>query len=74
MKDLFLNSSINYIKKYNDYSDTKIKQLKYGLEAIYLTVTKFIFILILSLILGITKEMLIYSLIYNIIRITSRRA
>ena len=71
MKNFIINNSINYIQKYNDYSDIKIKEIKYGLEAIYLTFSKFIFICIISLILGIFKEMMIFTLIYNIIRLPS---
>lgn len=71
MKNFILDSSINYIAKYNNYSNTKLQELKYGLETIYLTISKFIFILIICILLGITKEMIIYTLIYCVIRIPS---
>lgn len=71
MKNLIINGSIKYIQKYNDFSDTKIKEIKYGLESIYLSISKVIVISIIALLLGIIKEMLIFLIIYNIIRMPS---
>ncbi len=71
MKNKIINKCLNYIKKYNDYDSTKTAELKYGLEAIYLTFYKLIIIIILSIILGIFKEMIIYLILYNILRSTS---
>ena len=71
MKNFVMNKSINYIQKHTDYDDIKIKEIKYGLEGIYLTITKLFVIFTLSIILGIFKEMIIYMLIYNILRIPS---
>lgn len=71
MKKIIINRCINLIKKYNDYDDTKIAEIKYGLEGIYLTISKLIVIFTLSIILGIFKEVIIYMCIYNIIRTTS---
>ncbi len=69
MKQAFLNYSIKWITKYNpNYSEEQIEQLQYGLEGLYLTITKLIVISILSLILGIFKEMIIVLLFFNIIR------
>jgi len=71
MKNLIINNSLNYIKKYNNYDEDKIAIIKYGLEAIYLTISKFLIISIAALVLGIFKEMVIYMLIYNILRLPS---
>ena len=51
MKQKFLSSSINFIIKHNGEYDTKeeIEKLQYGLEGIYLTLTKTILIIILSI-------------------------
>ena len=70
MKSSFLNSSIKFIKNYNDFSEKDVEKLRYGLEGIYLTVQKLIVIIILSLILGIFKEVLITLILFNIIRFT----
>lgn len=62
MKDLFVNKSMNLlISKYNYDSDTKDRVI-YGLELIYITVTKLTVILLVSLIFGLIKETLIFSL------------
>lgn len=68
MKDKFLNSSINFINKYGNYSDKDIKKLRYGLEGLYLTWTKVIFITFISIVLGIIKEVLIILLLFNFLR------
>ena len=66
-----MNKCMNYIKKNTDYDDIKLKEIKYGLEGIYLTISKLIIIFTLSIILGIFKEMIIYMLIYNLLRMPS---
>ena len=71
MKKFLISKCMNYIEKYTDYDKTKLAEIKYGLEAIYLTISKLIIISLLTLILGIFKEMIIYLLIYNIIRMPS---
>lgn len=71
MKKYIINKCLSYIKKYNNYDDKEISEIKYGLEGIYLTFTKLTFIIILSFILKIPKEVFIYMVIYNIIRTPS---
>ena len=71
MKKFIINNCINYIKKNTNYDDTKLKEIEYGLAGIYLLISKTIVIFILSYILGIFKEMIIYMIIYNIIRTPS---
>lgn len=69
MKQAFLNHSIQMITKYNSsYNDEEIEKLKYGLEGLYLTFTKLVILAILSIILGIWKEMIIVLILFNIIR------
>lgn len=71
MKKYIINKCLSYIKKYNNYDDVKIKEIEYGLEGIYLTFTKLTFIIVLSFILKIPKEVFIYMIIFNIIRTPS---
>lgn len=71
MKKFLISKCMNYIKKNTNYDKTKLAEIKYGLEAIYLTISKLIIISMLTLILGIFKEMLIYLIIYNFIRMPS---
>lgn len=71
MKNFIINKCMNYIETNTSYSESKKKEIKYGLVTIYLTFSKLIVIFTLSLILGIFKEMIIYSVIYNILRLPS---
>ena len=68
MKELFLNNSINFLKKYKDYDNDEVEKLLYGLEGLYLTITKLIVIIACSIILGIFKEVVIILVLFNIIR------
>ena len=44
MKQLFLERSLGIIKNsYPQYNDDTLSEIKYGLEAFYLTITKTIF-------------------------------
>ncbi len=72
MKKLFLNSTINFIKKNNsNITDIQLEEVEYGLESIYLTITKMIIIFSLAAILNIFKEVIILTVFYNIIRCTA---
>lgn len=71
MKKFVLDKCMNIIKKNMQYNDTKLEEIRYGLEGIYLTITKIIIISALSLILGIFKEYLIFLIIYSIMRAPS---
>ena len=67
-----MNHCMNFIKKYNpDKSENDLEIIQYGLEGLYLTISKLVIILLLSIILGIFKEVIIFLLIYNIIRTPS---
>lgn len=68
MKKRFLNSSIALIKKNKDYTDEEIEIISYGLEGIYLTLTKMIVIFGIAFVLGIFKEVFLLLIAYNIIR------
>ena len=71
MTELFLNVSMaNITKYYPEYDEVKLAELKYGLEGIYLSITKFIVITSLSIILGIFFEMIIMLIVFNILRAT----
>lgn len=71
MKKRFLNYSLNIIKMYNpNIDEIRLDELRYGLEGFYLTITKLVVIVILSLLLGIFKEMFIMLIAFNILRFT----
>ena len=71
MKKVFLNTCMKLIAQ-NDPSINreKLEEIRYGLEGIYLTITKTIVIFTLTLLLGIFKEMLIMLIVFNILRTT----
>ena len=71
MKKIIINYMMNFIKNNNCYNDEQLEIIKYGLEGLYLTISKLIIILLLAFILNILKEAIIFIIIYNIIRLTS---
>lgn len=71
MKKIFLDGCIELIKNNNkNISNEKLEEVRYGLEGIYLAITKTIFIFVITYFLGIFKEMLIMLIIFNILRTT----
>lgn len=71
MKNRFIENSVSFISKNMDCDEEKTLKLKYGLEGIYLTITKLILITTLAFILGIFKEYLVSLLLFNVIRFTA---
>lgn len=72
MKKLILEKCMNLVTTYNkDLSQKDKDKIKYGLEGLYLTITKLIFIIIISIILGIFKEVILLLLTFNGIRLTA---
>ncbi len=68
MKEIVLDKTINFLLKYQNYSTDDIEKLKYGLEGIYLTITKMIIIIALAIILGILKEVFYILILFNFLR------
>lgn len=71
MKKFVLDNCMTIIENNNNFDKIKLAEIRYGLEGIYLTFTKLIIISILAIIIGMFKEMILFLLIYNIIRIPS---
>ena len=72
MKDLIITGSLNLIRSNKpEYNEEKIEQIEYGLAGLYLAISKTIVIFIIAALLGILKELIIFTLIYNIIRMPS---
>lgn len=71
MKKKFLDYSLKLIKNNKpELNDDRLAEIRYGLEGIYLTITKTIFIFTLAYILGIFKEMFLMLVFFNILRTT----
>ncbi len=71
MKKVVIDKTIKLIKENGNYTDEKLAEIKYGLEGLYLTISKLIIIALLAWLLGIFKEVVIFLIIYNVIRTTS---
>ena len=68
MKNAVLTKSLKFISKYQVYSDEELERISYGLEGLYLTVTKLIVIIVLSLLLNMFKEVVGILILFNLIR------
>lgn len=68
MKKFIISKCMNHIKKNTNYNKKKLNEIEYGLVSVYMTITKFIFISLVAIIFGIFKEMFIFTLFFNIIR------
>lgn len=68
-KRLLDKIKINIVKQYPNYSKDKIDEIMYGIEGIYMLITKTIIIFILAMILGIFKELLYLLIAFNFIRL-----
>ena len=69
MKKRFLAYSTNLIRQYYPDTDSiKMEEYAYNLEAFYLTISKMLIIIPLSIIIGVFKEMMILLLFFNFIR------
>lgn len=55
---------------YPDYDEDRLDEIRYGLEATYLSITKLVVILGVSLLLGIFKEAIILFTLFNFLRLT----
>lgn len=69
MKKVFLEKSLNLIKNYYSYDDIKLQEIKYGLETLYITITKTVVIFALALLLNIFKELMIMMVFYGFLRL-----
>ena len=70
MKRLFLDCSMNFISKYQSISDYDKKRIKYGLEGLYLTISKMVILIILAIILDMLRELILVIICFNVIRYT----
>lgn len=71
VKKVVMNYTMNLIKKNGDYDEDQLAIIKYGLEGLYLTISKIIFIFIIAYFLNIIKQVIIFLVIYNTIRLVS---
>lgn len=70
MKNVLLDNIIKRIKRDNNYDDVKLKEIRYGLEAIYLSIFKLLIIIIISFFIHTTKYLCLLLMIYGLLRLT----
>ncbi|MBR3660453.1 MAG: accessory gene regulator B family protein [Bacilli bacterium] len=71
IKNYLINSSMNLINELGQYNEEKQAEIKYGLEGIYIAVSKVVVILFTSAILGLFKEAIMFLLLFNALRIVA---
>ena len=59
MKDMIINKSLNLLNETYKYDNDTLDRVRYGLEIIYISVTKMIVILFISYLLNLLKETLL---------------
>lgn len=69
MRQAFISHTLKFIKQ-NDSEITaeQIEKLNYGLECLYITITKFALLFLLAIILGILPDFIIILVLFNILR------
>ena len=55
---------------YSNYDNDKLDEIKYGLEGLYLNITKIVIITSLAIVFGIFKEYILILFLFNILRFT----
>lgn len=68
MKKIILDFCINIVTKYCNYNKTKLLEIRYGLETLYVTITKTFVIFLIAYFLNIIKELLMLLTFYSILR------
>lgn len=71
IKNFIINNSISLVNKTNKYNNTELEEIKYGLESIYLAMTKVVVVLFISACIGLFKEAVLFLLIFNLVRATA---
>lgn len=68
IKEFVINNSMNIVKQNKKYNKEQLEEIKYGIESLYLVITKFIVIIGISIILKIFKETILLLALYNFLR------
>lgn len=69
MKDYIIKHSLNLIQTYDpNIDEVTLAEIEYGLVGLYLTITKVIIIILLAYFLNIMLEVIIFMIIFNVIR------
>ena len=72
MRTFVINNSLNIITKYNsNLSKEDMEKIEYGLTGLYILITKTVIIFFIAYLLGILLELIIFMIIYNLLRTVS---
>jgi len=71
IKKFIINNAMKIVKNnYPEYDQDKLDKIKYGLESIYLSTTKVVVIILISILLGTFWETCLLMLFFNFLRAT----
>lgn len=68
MKNLVINTLMNFVTSNKELDEVKKEELRFGFSSMYLTYSKLLVITLVAAVLGIFKEYIIFLLLYNLIR------
>lgn len=68
MNKFLVNKSIDFIKKHSESDSLNIDKIKYGIEGIYLTISKIIIVFLISIVFHYFDIVLLTILFFNILR------
>lgn len=68
MRNIIINKLINLLNNTYHYDNDTFDKVKYGLELLYISITKFIVIIFVALLFNLLKETLITILLFNGLR------
>ena len=71
IKNFVINNYMNAVIDLNKYNKEQLEEIKYGIESIYIAVSKIVVILLISFILGLFKETILFLVLFNILRIVA---
>lgn len=69
MKNIVVNHLMNSVIKYKNFDEVKLKEIKYGIESFYLTITKTIVIFAIAYALNLFKTLFIFMIFYTMLRL-----
>jgi accessory gene regulator B len=68
VKGIIIDNCLKIIKNNSNYNEIKILEIKYGLEAIYILITKTIIIITLAYFFNLLYESILFTVLYSLIK------
>ncbi len=70
MRKKILDNALHIINKYYHYDNNKLLEIKYGLETLYITLSKTLVILLISYLIGTIKETILLFIFFGLLRVS----